>query len=470
MIIEQFFTNCLSHAAYYIESNGEAAIIDPLRDSDAYLQKAKENGARIKYVLETHFHADFVSGHLDLAAKTGAAIVFGPTAQPNYKARIAEPNELLSLGNIQIKVLHTPGHTLESVCYLLIDEQGVSKALFTGDTLFIGDVGRPDLAIKGNLSVPDLAGMLYDSIHRQILSLPDDVIIYPGHGAGSLCGKNLSKERVSNIGAERIANYALQAATKEQFINLVTDGLSTPPQYFPKNAKLNRNGYSGYDEIVRHGKRGLSIEEFEHLMQSIKALVLDARTGSEFANGHIPNSINIGLNGQFAPWVGALIKDIEQPILLVTSEGKEKETVTRLTRVGYDNSLGCLKGGFDSWKNAGKHVAYVKSISAQEYVAIGINDGKAVVLDLRRKSEYDTGHLKGAVSLPLDDINEWQSKRDKSVCYYLYCGSGYRSMVAASILKSKGFNSIIDLAGGMSAIRTVETILIEQANQFTYIS
>lgn len=453
MKVEQIYTGCLAEAAYYIESNGEAVIIDPLRETAPYIKKAEEDGAKIKYVLETHFHADFVSGHIDLAKKTGATIVFGPNAQPGYDAYIAKDGEELMVGDVRIRVLHTPGHTTESTTYLLIDEEGKYHSIFTGDTLFIGDVGRPDLAVKSDLTQRDLAGMLYDSLHNKIMTLEDDVIVYPGHGAGSACGKNMSKETWSTLGHQKQFNYALQAKDKEDFIAQVLTGLTTPPQYFPKNVMLNKLGYGNIDTILDRGKTALNPEQFEEAVNAEDALVLDVRSPQEFAKGFIPNSINIGLDGQFAPWVGALITDLEQTIAIVAPEGREDEAVLRLARVGYDNTLGYLEGGIEAWKKAGKELETITSISADEFAEKHAENPEIEVLDVRKKSEYQSEHVEDVTNFPLDFINENMDKIDRDKTYFVHCAGGYRSMIAASILKARGFNNLIDVAGGFSAIK-----------------
>lgn len=458
MKIEQIYTGCLAQGAYYIESNGEVAIIDPLRETQQYVDKAKKEGAKIKYIFETHFHADFVSGHIDLAKKTGATIVFGPGASTEYDIHEAKDNEVFKLGHVTIKVLHTPGHTLESSTYLLLDENGKEHAIFSGDTLFLGDVGRPDLAIKSDLTKEDLAGMLYESLRNKIMTLPDDIIVYPAHGAGSACGKNLSKETVGVLGDQKKTNYALRAdMTKEEFVKEVLDGIAPPPQYFAKNAMMNKVGYEDFEAILNQGNTPLSPEEFEAIANQQGALVLDVRTQDDFAKGHIPNSIFIGLNGGFAPWVGALITDLKQPILLVTPEGREEETVTRLSRVGYDNTLGYLKNGIDAWKVSGKDIETVTSISAEEFAKIYTKDIPDV-LDVRKDGEYKSEHLVGhnVVHFPLDFINNNMHAIDSHDTYYVHCAGGYRSMIAASILKARGFNNLVDVAGGFGAIKKTD--------------
>ena len=456
MKIEQIYTGCLAQGAYYIESNGEVAIIDPLREIQPYIDKAKSENAKIKYVFETHFHADFVSGHVDLANKTGATIVYGPGAETSYKIHSAKDNEAFKLGNITIKALHTPGHTLESTTYLLIDENGKNHAIFSGDTLFLGDVGRPDLAIKSDLTKEDLAGMLYDSLRNKIMPLADDVIVYPAHGAGSACGKNLSKETVGTIGDQKKTNYALRAdMTKDEFVKEVLEGMPPPPQYFAKNAMMNKTGYDAFDEVLKTGNVPLSPEAFEAMANYEDALVLDVRTQSDFIKGHIPNSIFIGLNGQFAPWVGALITDLKQPLLLVVPEGKSEEAVTRLSRVGYDNTLGFLEGGIDAWKAAGKDVETLDSISAEEF-AERVKTQEFNILDVRKDGEYASSHLENAQHFALDYINQNMNQIDKNKTYYVHCAGGYRSVIASSILKARGFNNLVDIAGGFDAIKNTD--------------
>lgn len=456
MKIEQLYTGCLAQGAYYIESEGEVAIIDPLREIQQYIDKAKTDNAKIKYILETHFHADFVSGHVDLAKKTGATIVYGPGASTEYDIHCAEDGEELKLGKLTIKVLHTPGHTLESTTYLLKDENGKDYAIFSGDTLFLGDVGRPDLAIKSDLTKEDLAGMLFDSLRNKIMPLADDVIVYPAHGAGSACGKNLSKETVGVLGEQKKTNYALRAdMTKAEFVKEVLDGIAPPPQYFAKNAMMNKVGYDAFDTVLKTGDVPLSPEEFEAMANHESALVLDVRPQSEFIKGHIPNSIFIGLNGSFAPWVGALIKDIKQPIILVVPEGKSEEAVTRLSRVGYDNTLGYLKGGLDAWQAAGKDVETLKSISAEEFADIA-KASDINILDVRNDGEYKSTHLENAQHFSLDFINDQMNEVDKNKTYYVHCAGGYRSVIAASILKARGFDKLIDIAGGFGAIKNTD--------------
>lgn len=456
MKIEQLYTGCLAQGAYYIESEGEVAIIDPLREIQQYIDKAKTNNSKIKYILETHFHADFVSGHVDLANKTGATIVFGPGASTEYDIHSATDGEELKIGKVTIKVLHTPGHTLESTTYLLRDENGKDHAIFSGDTLFLGDVGRPDLAIKSNLTKEDLAGMLYDSLRNKIMPLGDDLIVYPAHGAGSACGKNLSKETVGVLGEQKKTNYALRAdMTKAEFVKEVLDGIAAPPQYFAKNAMMNKVGYDPFDTILKTGDTALSPEDFEALANHESALVLDVRPESDYIKGHIPNSIFIGLNGGFAPWVGALITDIKQPIILVVPEGKSAEAVTRLSRVGYDNTLGYLEGGLNAWKASGREIDTLESISAEEFAERAKNS-EINVLDVRKDGEYQSSHLEIAQHFSLDVINNKMSEVNKDKTYYVHCAGGYRSVIAASILKARGFNSLIDIAGGFGAIQKTD--------------
>lgn len=453
MKVEQIYTGCLAEAAYYIESNGEAAIVDPLRETQPYIDLAESRGAKIKYVLETHFHADFVSGHIDLAKKTGATIVYGPTAQPNFEAKVAEDGEILQLGNIKIEVLHTPGHTMESSTFLLIDENGKKHSIYTGDTLFIGDVGRPDLAVKSDLSREDLAAHLFDSLRDKIMTLPDDVIVYPGHGAGSACGKNMSKETWDTLGHQKETNYALRAdMSKEEFVKEVTSGLVAPPQYFPKNAVMNKMGYESIDDVMNRGLNGLTVDEFERLANSEESLILDTRLNTEFPHGFIPGSIFIGIDDNFAPWVGALITDLKTPILIVADEGREEEVVTRLARVGYDNAIGFLKGGFKAWKDAGKNVQSFKEVTADDLASMyPVKDAK--VFDVRKESEFESEHIQGFENFPLDFINENIEKLDKNDTYYLHCAGGYRSVIAASIFKMHGIDNVINVQGGFNALK-----------------
>lgn len=453
MFIEQIYTGCLAQGAYYIHSNGEAVIIDPLRETQPYLERAARDGVKIKYILETHFHADFVSGHLDLSKATGATIVFGPNAATNYSYHSALDGELLQVGDLTIKVLHTPGHTMESTCYLLLDENNKEVAVFTGDTLFIGDVGRPDLVQKAaSMTQEDLAGLLFDSLRTKLMTLPNDVTVYPAHGAGSACGKNMSKETTGTIGEQKISNYALREdLSKEEFIKELTEGLLPPPSYFGKNVMLNKSGYDSINDVMKRGVNPLSTEAFELQVSGEDVLILDTRSAQDFADGHIPNSIFIGLDGQFAPWVGALISDIKQAILLITEIGREEEAVKRLARVGYDNVLGYLKGGFATWSAAGNEIASVERITAAQLE----NEREwfsQPIIDVRKPGEFEAEHLEIAQTLPLDFINENFSSYPKDNPIVLHCAGGYRSMIAASILKSRGYHQLVDVIGGYNAI------------------
>jgi len=457
MKIEQIYTGCLAEAAYYIESKGEAAIIDPLRETKPYVDKADRNGANIKFILETHFHADFVSGHLDLANKTGATIVFGPTAAPAYDVHVATDGEELKLGDVTIKVLHTPGHTMESTTYLLIDEKGKEHCIFTGDTLFIGDVGRPDLVqkVKAEITPEILAGHLYDSLRNKIMPLADEVIVYPGHGAGSACGKNMSKETTDTLGHQKATNYALRAdMSKEEFIKAVTDGLVEPPQYFPFNVLLNlKGGMESIDDIIKRGKNPLSAREFEAIWESMDALVLDTRKTPEFTTEHIPGSIFIGIDDSFAPWVGTLITDLKQPILFIADEGREEEVILRLARVGYDHTIGFLNGGIRAWKEAGYETEVIKEISPEDFTTLYQMDNVHThLLDARRKSEYESEHLLGAENFPLDFINQNMAQLDRNKKYFIHCAGGYRSVIMCSILKSRGFDHLVNIKGGYKAL------------------
>ena len=452
MKIEQVYTGCLSEAAYYIQSKNEAIIIDPLRETKPYLEKAIENNATIKYIFLTHFHADFVSGHVDLANKTGAKIVFGPNAKAAFKFYSAADNEDFKLGEITLRLLHTPGHTLESSTYLLLDEDGNEHCIFTGDTLFIGDVGRPDLAVKSDLNEKDLAGLLFDSLRNKIMPLPDQIIVYPAHGAGSACGKNMSKETFDTLGNQKLLNYALRAdMTKEEFINEVTTDLATPPQYFPKNVLMNQSLNDDIDSIIKKGLNPIHVEEFEKLNADSSIITIDCRTQKDFSVEHVPNSIFIGLNGSFAPWVGTLINDLNQAIILICDNGKEQEAVTRLARIGYDNSVGYLDGGMPAWIHAGKKTESVKSIDPQqlEKTFNEINN----IIDVRKPGEYDSEHIKGVPNLPLDSIYSSFDSYDPEQTYHLHCKSGYRSMITASILKANGFQNIVDISGGFDLIK-----------------
>jgi len=452
MKIEQIYTGCLAQGAYYIESKGQVAVIDPLREVQPYINRAKLDDAKIKYIFETHFHADFVSGHVTLAKKTGADIIFGPNAKTSFKSVIAKDNQEFKLGDITIKVLHTPGHTLESTTYLLIDANGKNHAIFSGDTLFIGDVGRPDLAQKeGSITEKDLAGYLYDSLRTKIMPLEDDVIVYPAHGAGSACGKNMSKETTGTIGGQKKTNYALRAdMTKDEFVDEVTEGLLPPPAYFPQNVKMNKEGYDDIDSIIERGTNGLTPNEFEAKANETGALILDVRHQNDFVLGHIPRSIFIGIDGGFAPWVGALIADVKQPILLVTPEGREAEVITRLSRVGFDNTLGFLKGSFGSWKNANKEIDTLRSITAEEFAT---EKGESIVFDVRKPGEFQASHITNAIHTPLSNINNHLTEYKAAEKSYIHCAGGYRSVIAASILKSRGIHNITDVKGGFGAIK-----------------
>jgi len=456
MKIEQIYTGCLAQGAYYIESNGEAVVIDPLREVEPYISRAEKDGAKIKYVLETHFHADFVSGHIDLAEKTGAQIVFGPTAKPGFEAHVAQDGEELKVGEITFKVLHTPGHTMESSCYLLKDEQGKEVGIFTGDTLFIGDVGRPDLAQKvvAELIQQKLAEHLFDSLRDKIMPLADDIIVYPAHGAGSACGKNMSKETTDTLGNQKKFNYALRAdMTKEEFVKEVTTGLMPPPAYFPENVMMNIRGYESIDTVLERADHALDPAAFEAAANETDAVMIDTRDAEIFAKAFIPNSINIGINGSFAPWVGTLIPDIKQRILLITDQEREEEVVTRLARVGYDHTIGYLKGGIDAWIKAGKEVDQIESVHAHQLSERLKSDPSAVLLDVRKASEFDSEHVIGAENVPLDYINDHLAQIDKNKTYFVHCAGGYRSMMFNSILKARGYDNLIDVRGGFKAIK-----------------
>ncbi len=457
MFIKQLYTGCLSEAAYYIESNGEAAVIDPLRDIDAYLELANERKIRIKYIFETHFHADFVSGHLDLAQATGAPIVYGPGTETKFPVHIARDGETFNIGDITIEVLHTPGHTMESSCYLLKDVNGKNHCVFTGDTLFVGDVGRPDLAQKGaEITINDLAGMMYDSIHSKLFPLEDDVIVYPAHGPGSSCGKNLGPNTYSTIGEEKKFNYAMKAATKEEFIKEVTDGIAAPPLYFPINAKINKEGYDSLDEVLANGMKALSVAEFKNLITD-NSIILDTRNATLFTQGFVPGSISIGLEGRFAEWAGSLLS-FNAPVLLVTEPGKEKETIVRMARVGFDKVKGYLDGGFEAWKNAGEEVDLIIDVEADELMMDMPHDKNLLVVDVRRETEFADGHLKDAVNLPLIDMNDPATMADieDTQNLYVHCAGGYRSVIAASLLKRQGFHNLRNVLGGWDKIKLQE--------------
>jgi len=454
MIIEQIYTGCLSQGAYFIESNGEAAIIDPLREVAPYIEKAKKNNASIKYIFETHFHADFVSGHVTLAKETGATIVYGPEAKTGFDALIAKDQQEFKIGAISLTVLHTPGHTMESTTYLLRDEKNKDIAIFSGDTLFLGDVGRPDLAQKAaDLTQEDLAGILYESLRKKIMPLADDVLVYPAHGAGSACGKNLSKETVGTLGEQKKTNYALRAdMTKDEFVKEVTNGLLPPPQYFPLNVKMNKEGYEDIKTVLESGTQPLSVEAFEVAANETGAIVLDVRHQDVFVKGHIPQSVFIGIDGGFAPWVGALLGNVAQPILLVTPKGREEETVTRLARVGFDNTLGYLEGGIDAWKKEGKLVDTIEGIEP-ETLKKQMEDNELEIFDVRKPNEFLSEHVPMAQNTPLDFINDHMSEFPQKNAFYLHCAGGYRSVIAASILKSRGIHNLIDIKGGFAKIK-----------------
>jgi hydroxyacylglutathione hydrolase len=452
MKIEQIYTGCLAQGAYYITSENEAVIIDPLREVQPYIDRLNKDGVQLKYILETHFHADFVSGHLDLSTKTGAPIVYGPTAQPDFEILSAADGQLLEFGKVKIKVLHTPGHTMESTSYLLIDENGKDHALFSGDTLFLGDVGRPDLAQKAaNMTQEDLAGLLYDSLTTKIIPLADDVIVYPAHGAGSACGKNMMKETVDTLGNQKKMNYALRQPDKASFIKAVTDGLTPPPSYFGLNVMMNKKGYQSFDEVLSKSKRALSPMEFEAAAEETGAVILDTRTNNEFWKGFVPRSVNIGISGDFAPWVGALIADVSQPILLVCEPGKEEEVITRLSRVGFDNVIGYLNGGYETWKNSRKESDSVHRISAGDF-ASKFAEEKIKVIDVRKEGEYAAEHVEDAYSKPLQYINDWIRDINPDEHFYIHCAAGYRSMIAASILQARGYRNFSEIEGGFKSI------------------
>lgn len=459
MNIEQIYTGCLAQGAYYITSNGEAAIIDPLREVQPYLDRLAKDDVKLKYVFETHFHADFVSGHLDLSKKTGAPIVYGATAQPEFDAIIAEDGQTFKVGNITIKALHTPGHTMESTTYLLLDENGKEHAIFSGDTLFIGDVGRPDLAQKAaHMTQEQLAATLFHSLRDKIMTLPDETIVYPAHGAGSACGKNMSKETVSTIGEQKKLNYALRAdMTEQEFVNEVTDGLLPPPGYFGMNVAMNKKGYDSLDDVMKKGKQALEPNAFEVAAEESGALILDTRNPKEFYQGFVPQSINIGIDGGFAPWVGAMIMDVQQPILLITDEGREEETIIRLSRVGFDNVLGYLKGSFAEWKAAGKEIDTIDRISPEEF-AQKFDKETSKVVDVRKESEYAAQYVEEAYNKPLDFINEWVRDINPDEHFFMHCAGGYRSMIAASILQARGYRNFTEIEGGFGQIQKQEAI------------
>ena len=456
MKVEQIYTGCIAHAAYYLENNGEAAIFDPLREVQPYIDRAKKDNAKIKYVFETHFHADLVSGHLDLMKNANAEIVFGPTAKPAYKAMTAEDGQIFKVGNYQVKVIHTPGHTMESTTYLLIDENGKEHGIISGDTLFIGDVGRPDLAqhVIADLTEEKLAGHLFDSLRNKIMPLSDDLIVYPNHGAGSACGKNMSKETTDTLGNQKKVNYALNPKlTKEQFIKEILNGLVPPPGYFPQNVLMNIKGYESIDTVLQKGSRALSVVEFEVAANETQALIIDTRKPQDFSKGFIPNSVNIGIDGSFATWVGTLIPSVKQEILIVADAGREEEVITRLARVGFDNAIGYLQGGFEAWKNAHKETDQIRSINAEDLAQL-VKKEAIHIIDARKASEYNSEHVIDAINAPLDFINDSMTKIDKNKTYYVHCASGYRSMVFISILKARGYDNLIDVTGGFNALKS----------------
>jgi hydroxyacylglutathione hydrolase len=464
MKVEQIYTGCIAHAAYYIENNGEAAIFDPLREVQPYIDRAKKDNAKIKYVFETHFHADFVSGHLDLMKKAGAQIVFGPTAKPAYEAITAEDGQVFKIGNYSIKVIHTPGHTMESTTFLLTDENGKEHGIITGDTLFIGDVGRPDLAqhVIADLTEEKLAGHLFDSLRNKIMPLSDDLIVYPNHGAGSACGKNMSKETTDTLGNQKKVNYALNPnLSKEEFIKVLLSGLMPPPGYFPQNVLMNIKGYESFDDVKQKGTRALTVREFEAAANETQALIIDTRDAQIFAKGFIPNSINIGIDGNFATWVGTLVPSVKQELLIVADNGREEEVITRLARVGYDNALGYLKGGFNEWKTAGKETDEIISVDVDEF-AKKMETEKINILDVRKASEFYSEHIIDAISGPLDSVNDSMTLIDKQKTYYVHCAGGYRSMVFISILRARGYRNLIDVKGGFTEIKKNPTFKLTE--------
>lgn len=460
MEVKQLYTNCLSEAAYFITSNGEAAVIDPLRDVDTYLQMAKEQGVTIKYIFETHFHADFVSGHLDLSQKTGAPIIYGPNTQAGFKVHVASDGEEFKLGDVTLKVLHTPGHTLESTCYLLSNEQGEPYCIFTGDTLFVGDVGRPDL-FSGNMTKEQLAAMMYDSLNSKIKPLNDNIIVYPAHGPGSSCGKNLGPETFSTIGAQKATNYALQDMSKEDFIAVVTSGLNAPPVYFPLNAKLNKEGYGSIDDVYTKGMQPLSIAEFKNNVEHENAWILDTRPSTVFTSGFVPESISIGLDGRFAEWAGTVIP-LKQPLVIVAEPGKEKESITRLARVGIDNILGYLDGSYEGWQEAGEPIDLIIDIEADEFAMDIPHDPKMEVVDVRKPAEFIAGHVKGATNLPLDELTDplYIANFEDDVNLYIHCAGGYRSVIAASLIKRQGVHNLRNVLGGFGKIKLEKGVQI----------
>ena len=457
MKVEQIYTGCLAQGAYYIESGGEVAIVDPLREVTPYLERVKKDKAKVKYIFETHFHADFVSGHLTLSKVTGAPIVFGPGAKPDFESITARDGQAFSLGNVSIIAIHTPGHTMESTTYLLKDEIGKDIAIFSGDTLFLGDVGRPDLAQKAeHMTQDELAGLLFDSLRNKIMPLSDDITVYPAHGAGSACGKNMMKVTVDTLGNQKKVNYALREnMTREEFIKEVTDGLEAPPQYFPLNVKMNKSGYDDVESILSRGLNPLDPESFEILANEAGALILDVRHQDEFVKGHVPQSVFIGLDGGFAPWVGALIGDVNQPLMIITPEGREEETITRLSRVGFDQTLGYLKGGIEAWKSSGKEYDMISGVNAKDLEKL-VKQEKVPVFDVRKENEYLSGHISSAQNTPLDFLNDYLDRFPKNNPFFIHCAGGYRSVIAASILKKRGIHNLIDVQGGFKKIKETE--------------
>ncbi len=452
MKVEQIYTGCLAQGAYYIVSENEAAIIDPLREIKPYLDRLEKDGVKLKYIFETHFHADFVSGHVDLSRKTGAPIVYGPTAEPDFESIIAEDNQIFEIGKIKIKILHTPGHTMESTTYLLIDENGKETAIFSGDTLFLGDVGRPDLAQQAaHMTQEELAALLYDSLQNKIIPLADDITVYPAHGAGSACGKNMQKETVDTLGNQKKTNYALNQPDKESFVREVLNGLTAPPKYFGMNVAMNKTGYTDFEQVLKQSKNPLTVEDFENIAEQSGALILDTRTAGEFAKGFVPNSINIGIAGDFAPWVGAMVVDVQQPLLLIAENGSEEEVITRLSRVGFDHVLGFLNGGFETWKQANKEIDTIDRISAQDFAAKFSKDSK--VIDVRKETEFEAEHVENAETKPLADINDWVETLKNEDHFFIHCAGGYRSMIAASILNSRGIRNFSEVDGGFKQIK-----------------
>ena len=457
MKVEQIYTGCLAQGAYYIESGGEVAIVDPLREVTPYLERVKKDKAKVKYIFETHFHADFVSGHLTLSKVTGAPIVFGPGAKPDFESITARDGQAFPLGNVSIIAIHTPGHTMESTTYLLKDEIGKDIAIFSGDTLFLGDVGRPDLAQKAkHMTQDELAGLLFDSLRNKIMPLSDDITVYPAHGAGSACGKNMMKVTVDTLGNQKKVNYALREnMTREEFIKEVTDGLEAPPQYFPLNVKMNKSGYDDVESVLSRGLNPLDPESFEILANEAGALILDVRHQDEFIKGHVPQSIFIGLDGGFAPWVGALIGDVNQPLMIITPEGREEETITRLSRVGFDQTLGYLKGGIEAWKSSGKEYDIISRVNAKDLEKL-VKQEKVPVFDVRKENEYLSGHISSAQNTPLDFLNDYLDRFPKNNPFFIHCAGGYRSVIAASILKKRGIHNLIDVQGGFKKVKETE--------------